>query len=146
MLKNWLYSRPPESLPSYRSKTFDEVIETIKADALKNTSLESRWSIESLRVLCWYHSQAHPGLSLMREAHETFTNFKEKNWISLNINLEDELTLIFYIFIYHEESVEKKKDFLDSILTELTWWDFAREILTLCEREPLKYEYFWDPY
>jgi hypothetical protein len=115
------------------------VIEKVTQKAHDTHMLTPRWSIESMRQKVWYFAYTDTNLAITWEAIELWKSFRRESLMSLPICLEDELAIIFYIFIYHEKP-EIKKNAIVSILRWLWIKDIPKEILILCQEPPIARE------
>lgn len=114
----WLYS------------AIDRVIEASRTII----ELPSHDTIERLRLRTGYYAYTDSQSHMIWMAIEAWKGFRNTHALTLPIKNEDELALIFYIYICHDK---EKEITLRKILSELWVKDGMEDIISLWENKPL---------
>ena len=125
-----------------RNTTIDEnglyqAIDRIIEQAHQTIELSIDSKLWNLRKRLWYFAYTDTKLSQMGDAIEAWKNYRNSSNIRLPIGLEDELTFIFYIFLYHENPEIKEKN-IREILTQLGVQSIPNSLIQLCNQKPLE--------
>lgn len=113
------------------------VIDRVIEKAHSTIEMSKDTKLWNLQKRLWYFAHTDIQLSLLGDGIEAWKRYRDSSSLSLPLSLEDELTLVFYIFIYHEAS-EKKIQTLRALLSELWILDIPNSLLQLCKEQVLE--------
>jgi len=87
-------------------------------------------SLERMKLRAWYYNYVHP--QWMDEAIHMWVEFRSQNNISIPVGLDDELAIIFYLYICHDTD---KEQVLESILENISAPELIKVLRPLCNEE-----------
>lgn len=110
-----------------------QVIESVVWKAHEVRNIEEQDVLGKMRQRAWYFLYTNP--KWMDDAMHEWVEFRNSHWVSVPLCLEDEIALIFYIYIYHDSN---KWEHVQDLLKWICNPDTIESITHLCndrERE-----------
>lgn len=106
------------------------VIDTVIERAHEVQGVENKTPLDSIRKRAWYSLYVHP--KWMDTAIDRWVDFRTQNSIQLPISLEDELAIIFYLYLCHDDNKEKH---MKDICNNLGIPGVTKSIIPLCGKD-----------
>ena len=113
------------------------IIDSIIKKAHETVEMSDTSKLWNLRRRLWYFAYTDTKIWLLGDAITLWKEYRNKNNISLPLSHEDELTLIFYIYIYHEEADTKVQN-IHEILARLGVTNIPNSLIEMCTQKPIQ--------